>query len=168
MKHVWLTTILVLLLVARAAGEAGGTNVLLRITTGSCSRETNIVRLATGNVPSNYVSVACTAVIDNQTGGPLTIMSSYYSCFDGLHLVVLDPSGKQLARQSYLSHQSPYSPTKRRFTLPPGKTTDELRFSIYDIPSTTKTVSLRLDGTLPGSTYSGGLTSNVVNVKIGE
>lgn len=140
----------------------------LRITTASGSRQSNIVNLPTGNAPSNYVSLACTAVIDNRTGEPLTVMSSFFSSFDGLHLVIMDATGQQLVRQSYLFHQSPYSPTKRPFTLPPGSTTKELRFPIYDIPSTIKLVRLRLEGTLPGSAYSGGLTSNVVKVNIDE
>jgi hypothetical protein len=168
MKRLWLTTILGLLLAASASGVAGSTNVSLRITTGSASRQSNIVHLPVGDVPSNYVSFACTAVVDNQAGGPLTIMSAFHSSFDGLHLMVMDTSGKQLARQSYLYHQSPYSPTKRPFTLSPGRTTKDLRFPIGGIPTTTKTVSLRLEGTLPGSAYSGSLTSNVVSVKIDE
>jgi len=166
MKRLWITTFLGLLFAVGASGAAGSTNVSLQIATASCSRETNIVHLPTGNVPSNYVSFVCTAVINNQTGGPLTIMSSFFSAFDGVHLTVLDASGKQLARQSYIYHQSPYSLTKRPFTLPPGETSRELHLPIYGIPTTNLTVSLRLEGTLPGSTYSGGLTSNIVNAKI--
>jgi hypothetical protein len=160
--------ILGILLGACAYGDGKSSNVSLRITTVSATRQSTIVRLPIGDFQSNYVSFACAAIIDNHTDGPLTVMSSFFSSFDGLHLMVMDTSGRKLARQSYLAHQSPYSLIAQPFTLPSGSAARELRFPIYDIPASTRTVSVRLEGTLPGSAYSGGLTSNIVNVKISK
>src|SRR5262245_12205040 len=53
-----------------------------------------------------YVILACDAVIDNKTGEDLTVLSSFYSAFDGLGVQILR-DGKVVGDQAYLGHQSP-------------------------------------------------------------
>jgi hypothetical protein len=62
-----------------------------------------------------------------------------------LYISVCDDSGKQLARQSCVYHQAPYSPG-RQFMVPMGRTTNELHFPILGIPETNNTLRIQLDG----------------------
>lgn len=65
------------------------------------------------------VVLACDVAIDNQTGEDLTVLSHYFSAFDGLSVVVLK-DGKELRSRSYLGHQSPHKEI-RPYVLRKGK-----------------------------------------------
>jgi len=121
-------------------------------------------------VVTNAVTINCKVVIDNQTGAPLTVMSSFYSAFDGLWILASDPSSKEIVRQPSTAIQSPFTfIDKRPFPLPNGRTTNEsLGSAIFGIPATNTSVRVRLEGTLPQSAFTGSLTSSVVEVAIME
>jgi len=108
----------------------------------------------------------CDAVLDNATGNDLTVRSNFSSVFDGLELVVTTTEGKILAQQGYTWHQSPFAPPGRSFKLKQGPTQGALGFPLRDLPVETKTLKVRLVGTLPGSDYRHILSSETLEVKI--
>src|SRR6266498_3054847 len=75
---------------------ADTTNVTLYIRRVSAARPPLVV----GGVHTNSVTFSCEATLDNQTGAPLTA-TGLYSVFDGMCLVVLDASEKELARRGH-------------------------------------------------------------------
>lgn len=147
-----LSAFFVLLLVRCGEPQSGG--VSLTILDASAKRETQ------------YLDVACTAVLENRTGSSLTVTSSFFSAFDGLSLVVTSDDDRQLASQGYAMHQSPSTFEGRPFVLPPGRTTQEMRFPIFALTNAPESVRLQLVGHLPRSTFTAGLTSGIVRVAI--
>jgi hypothetical protein len=79
------------------------------------------------------VILGCDVVIDNQAGEDLTVLSNFFSAFDGLSVVVLK-EGKELRSQSYLAHQSPFSVEKRPHVLKKGNNEGHMRFPISAAP----------------------------------
>src|SRR4051794_13942097 len=77
------------------------------------------LRLAGASVMQNGENplFVCQAVIVNRTGGTLRVLSNFFSAFDGLTLVVEAEGGRELARQPYVRHRSPYSAVPRPFPL---------------------------------------------------
>jgi hypothetical protein len=156
MKHIFLTMIFGLLSFCTLADT---TNVTLHIGTVSAVRQPMIV----SGVHTNSVTFWCEATLDNQTGAPLTA-TGLYSAFDGMRLVVLDASDKELARRGHADAFS--TMVTQSFTLPVGKTTEKLWFPWCSVPSMNQAVVVRVEGGLKGSSYTGSITSNVVDVKI--
>jgi hypothetical protein len=109
------------------------------------------------------VIFACDVVIDNQTGEDLTVLSSFFSAFDGLSIVLLK-EGKELRDQSYLVHQSPFGP-ERPFVLKKGKNEGQLRFPISGAPDDWTRLEVKIRGGLPGSKYEGKLISNAKKIE---
>lgn len=138
---------------------ADSTNVTLRIDSVSAVRQPMIV----AGIHTNSVTFSCEATLDNQTGVPLTI-TGLYSPFDGMRLVVLDASGGEVARRG---HADAFSTIQtQQFTLAVGQTTEKLWFPWCDVPVAALNVRVRIEGRLPGSSYTGSVTSKVVEVKI--
>ena len=113
----------------------------------------------------NQALVVCEAVIDNRTGGGVAVATQFASAFDILFVVVRDEKGKELLRQAYVAHQSPFV-TAREFTLKKGENKQELRFPV-DLPKGTGTIRVSLAGRLPHAGHDHLLLSDVVEVKIG-
>jgi hypothetical protein len=113
----------------------------------------------------HHILFRCDAVLDNASGKDLTVVSNFFSAFDGLQLVVTTTDGKVLAQKGYIWHQSPAS-SGREFPLKKGRNEEELRFPIRDLPGDVKTFKVRLVGTLPGSGYDRILSSETLEVKV--
>ena len=115
----------------------------------------------------------CRVAINNQTDVPLTV-TNLFSRFPGLALKIADWNGREL-KKTYAAplHASTW-------TFPPGgqkefklmygvpATSGSYQYPGISLPDTAKTVRLVIEGTLSGSSYSGGITSNVVKAKIPE
>ena len=110
-----------------------------------------------------HVIFACDVVLENDTGEDLTVLSSFFSAFDGLSLVLLR-DGKKVSEQSYLAHQSPMA-EQQPYLLRKGKNEADLRFPIGPIAEDWAKLQVRLVGDLPGSRFGEKLESNVVNVQ---
>ena len=150
---------LVLLLAGCVASPQPG-SVTLFITIAVAKRYTNM----SSNVETE---ILCQAVIDNRTGAPLIVFSNFYSAFDGLDLVVRDDHGRLLAQEPFIYHQSPYgSSNGRPFTLQSGRNTHDMHFSLTSMTNASDKLSLQLVGTLPRSSYTASLTSQVVQVSV--
>jgi hypothetical protein len=104
----------------------------------------------------------CHAVLVNKTGADLTVLSHYFSAFDGLDLVVEDERGIVLSHRSYLHHQSAASYEPRSFVLHPGLNAHELRIPVGNIGPARAGYQVWLLGTLPGSHEAEVLHSNKV------
>lgn len=103
------------------------------------------------------VIMACDVIIDNQTGAELTVLSNFFSAFDGLSVVVLK-EGKELKSQHYLFHQSPNF-RERPHILKIGKTERDMRFPVGDLPANWAGLEVEITGYLPGSKFEQKLTS---------
>jgi hypothetical protein len=121
---------------------------------------------ASGERLENDILFRCELVLDNDTGRDLAVRSSFYSAFDGLELVVTNPEGKVLVQQSYLFHQSPFTPEGRKFPLKQGKTAGTLVFPIRGLPGDARSLKVRLVGTLPGSGYDRILSPETLTVEV--
>ena len=124
------------------------------------------IRHGSARVADRHLSVTCLANIENNTGRPLTVTSSFFSAFDGLTLLVFDEQDRELARQSFLHHQSPYSITGRPFPIRPGNTEQRMRFPVPSLPNPPSRLVLQLVGTLPGSGHTNRLVSNKIAVNL--
>lgn len=111
------------------------------------------------------VHFECETSLLNRTGATLHVVTNFSSPFDGLEIVVAAEDGKELARQAYIYHQSPYA-ENQRVPLPPGVTTKTLSFPIADLTGITGTVYVKLAGGLPGTALRSGLHSNQVEAVI--
>lgn len=107
----------------------------------------------------------CEASIVNRTGAPLHVTTNFSSPFDGLEIVVTSEDGKELARQAYIHHQSPFA-ENQRVPLPAGVTTQTLVFPIAELTNVTGPVHVKLAGGLPGTSLRSGLLSNEVEAVI--
>ena len=109
------------------------------------------------------VLLACDVVIDNQTGDDLTVLSNFFSAFDGLQIELIK-DGKVLRTQSYLQHQSPLAAKQRPYLLKVGRNERQLRFPISAAPDEWARLEVKLSGNLPGSKFQQGLTSDVKKI----
>jgi RNA polymerase sigma factor (sigma-70 family) len=109
----------------------------------------------------------CRATLENRTGKELKVRSSFFSVFDGTWLVIQDEKGKELKRQSYVFHQSPFS-VANEHRLPVGKTTKTIAFPVGQLPKGQTRFKVQLAGTLPGSGYERALSSKVLEVQVKE
>lgn len=121
---------------------------------------------ATAERTDHYTLFSCAAILTNATGRPLQVKSNFASAFDGLDLVVMTTDGRQLCRQPYIMHQSPYSFDGRWFTLQPGQNRQALAFPVPDMPPSLHKVKVMLTGILPGSDYHADITSKAVAVRL--
>jgi hypothetical protein len=113
------------------------------------------------------ILVTCEVTIDNDTGRDLTVRSGFFSTFDGLEIVVTNREGKVLTQKAYMEHQAVYKLFDGRdFPLNQGKTVKELKFPLDDLPKGTRSLRVRLVGTLPGSTKKRILSSETLAVEI--
>jgi hypothetical protein len=103
----------------------------------------------------------CETSLLNRTGAPLHVVTNFSSAFDGLEIVVTSEDGKELARQAFIHHQSPFAESQR-VPLPPGVTSQTLAFPIAELTNITGTVNVKLAGGLPGTSFRSGLLSNEV------
>ena len=148
-----------LLIAANALGDPGSTNVA--------------VALGPVSVLGTHTNLwfDCDVTVNNQTGVPLTVTNLFRSS-PGLALKITDLDGKELKRVyawPLKSWEWTHAPGRQKefkllgYGAKPGKNGNVLGISL---PETVKTVRLQIEGTLSGSSYSGGITSNVVEVKI--
>lgn len=113
----------------------------------------------------------CDVTINNQTRLPLMVTNLFVRS-PGLALKVTDLDGKELKRtyawpiKSWKWTHAAGSQKKFRrlgYGAKPGRDGNVLGLSL---PDTVKTVRLQIEGTMPGSSYHGSVTSNVVDVDI--
>jgi hypothetical protein len=122
---------------------------------------------ATAQRKPDMLDIWCDAALDNHTDAPLVVTSNGSSAFDGLTLLVRDVNDRLLAQQSFLFHQSPDREGKH-FTLRVGRNTHHMGFPLFTLTNAPSTLRLQLVGTLPGSGYHTGLTSQVFRVTVKE
>jgi hypothetical protein len=113
----------------------------------------------------------CDVTINNQTAAPLTVTNLFVRS-PGLALKVIDLDGNELKR-TYAwplkawkwTHAAGTQETFKRlgYGAKPGRDGNVIGISL---PDSLKTVRLQIEGTMSGSSYIGGVTSNVVEVKI--
>ena len=113
----------------------------------------------------------CHVRIDNQTDASLTA-TNLFARSPGLALKVSDLNGLELKR-TYAAALHTW-----KFTFAPGSQTDyKLMYGVpsssgsygkpgISLPDAAKSVRLQIEGAFSGSGYSGGITSNVVEVNI--
>ena len=122
---------------------------------------------ATAQRKPDMLDLWCDAALDNHTDAPLVVTSNCSSAFDGLTLLVRDANDRLLAQQSFLAHQSPRQ-DGLHFTLRVGRNTHHMGFPLFTLTNAPSTLRLQLVGTLPGSGYQAGLTSQVFRVTVRE
>jgi hypothetical protein len=156
MKTFLLPTILGLLIAASAFGEGAQTNITVRLD-----------KVWTEGTRTSLWFNA-TATINNHTGSSL-VVSNLYSELPGLALKVTDLNDTELKRTYAAPFKDP------AMIIPLGRKTHRLYYlrSSVAVPETTEAVRVQLEGVFSGRVYSGtgigysgGLTSNVVEVKI--
>ena len=108
----------------------------------------------------------CQVTLDNDTSQDLSVISNFYSAFDGLELVVTNAHGKVLLQQHYLSHQSPSTPDGREFVVKRGKTTDTIVFPVRSFGTVGDSIRVRVVGTLPRSSYRRILSTDTIRTVI--
>ena len=80
--------------------------------------------------PADEVALlSCSARWHNRTGTSLATHTNFYGLFDGVVLVIADAQGRELHRQPYTAHLSPYA-MAQPLTLPVGETTAVLVFPL--------------------------------------
>jgi|ERR1017187_7855611 hypothetical protein len=153
-----LPIILALLVVVNSCGDSGVTN--------------ETVHLDNVSVIGTHTNVwfLCNLTLKNQTGMTL-IVTNLFLLSPGLALKITDLNGEELKR----TYAAPLMVGD--FTFPAGsENTFKLCYGVPGIyrynnpgitlPDNEKTVRLQIEGTMSGSRYSGGITSNIVEVKI--
>jgi hypothetical protein len=104
-----------------------------------------------------------TATLTNRSGAPITVRTNFGGPFDALLVVVAGADGRELARQGYTHHQSPYAQDQPH-VLKPGPTTQALVFPVAALKDAGGPLTLRLVGGLPGTGIRWGLRSQAVTV----
>jgi hypothetical protein len=113
----------------------------------------------------------CDVTVHNQTGTPLTV-TNLFVMPPGLALKVADLNGKELKRvyawplKAWKWTHAPGSQREFKrlgYGAKPGRNGNVHGISL---PETVQVVRLQIEGTLSGSSYGRGITSNVVEVKI--
>jgi hypothetical protein len=137
---------------------------------GCASRPPDTVSLtildASTKKEPDMLFIFCEAALDNHTEKDLVVGSHFFSAFDGLSLRVTDDSGRLLAQQAFLIHQSPFTSHDRKFPIHPGRNTHHMPFALSQLTNPPPTLRVQLFGTLPGSAYTGGVTSQVFRVTV--
>jgi hypothetical protein len=147
-----------MLITTDAFGESSITNVTIYI-----SLQTNSVVWNTSDTSLRTATFMCHATIGNQSSESLTASNLFQDPL-GLSLKITDKNGFELARLNSPPFHSDIT------TIPAGKKT--MCYPYYGIISrfwvsgTNTTVNIQLEGKLIGSSYSGSLTSNVIEMKI--
>jgi hypothetical protein len=150
--------ILGLMITVRTFGDAGGSNVTVRL---------DNIRVA-GTRTNLYFE--CNVRINNQSGLSLTATNLFFGS-PGLALKVSGLDGKELKR----TYAWPWKAWE--YTLLAGE--QEYKGLWYgarsgrggavsgiSLPETAKIVRLQIEGTLSGSSYTNSIASNVVEVRI--
>ncbi|MGO8735231.1 MAG: HEAT repeat domain-containing protein [Terriglobia bacterium] len=101
----------------------------------------------------------------NDTGRVLNVKSNFSSAFDGFQLIVFRSDGSRLARESYVSWQSPCS-DDRLFPVNVGENRKLLDFLVSALPDDVDKVGVLPVGTLPGTDYWTILCSDMVTIPI--
>ncbi|MBX3247504.1 MAG: hypothetical protein KF901_10010 [Myxococcales bacterium] len=101
----------------------------------------------------------------NRTGGHLEAVTNFSGVFDGLALVILDESGRELRRIHYTHHQSPYA-EDRRVLLPPGTTRRSIGFPIFDPNLPSGRYLVRLEGELAGHPRHRGMRTRTRALRV--
>jgi hypothetical protein len=154
-----LLTIFALMIAGSVFGDVAGTNVM--------------VRLGQISVIGTHTNLwfDCDVTINNQTDVPLTV-TNLFAKSPGLALKITDLNGKELKRTyawPLKAGEWTHAPGSEKdfkrlgYGAKPGKNGKVLGISL---PETMKTVRLQIEGTLSGSSYSGAVTSNIVEVKV--
>jgi len=150
-----LVTILALLVAASATGESNVTNVTVHLAV-----QTNSVSWGASH---NSLTFMCRVRIDNQTRDSLTV-SNLFQDHSGLSLEVTDKNGMEISRLYAAPFKTP------KFTIPAGGTQSFWPYygimNRFSVPEGNTTVRIQLEGKLAGSSYTGSLTSNIVELKI--
>ena len=124
------------------------------------------IERASAENTAHGLHVSCDAVLQNDTGAPIEVRTNFASVFDGVSVVVSRESGEELSRRAYIHHQSPYSPGDRPIPLQIGSTRQSLLFPIDGLRVDSRSVRVKLVGGLPGTTFTGGLVSNELQVTV--
>ncbi len=125
-----------------------------------------LISKVTAERMDDYTLIACEATLDNATGRDLTVRSAFDSAFDGIEVVVTNAEGKVLAQQQYTDHKSAFKLDGRDFPVKQGKTVQKMGFPVSGLPKGTRTLRVRLVGTLPGSSYKRILSSETMEVGV--
>ena len=126
-----------------------------------------IEQASAGGRSKKEVLIKCSVLLSNTTGNMIFVKSPFHSAFDGLHLVVLNKSGKRLVQQPYTLHQSPSNFKPRDFSLKKGGNRWTMTFPVDTrLLKGNKVVRVLLVGNLPGNNYPSVLCSNMVTVKV--
>ena len=149
-------------LMAVAVGCQGPANVTLTLADVQATVET---RDDIGGPERQVLNVQCTVTAENNTGQALSVETNFYSPFDGLSLVAMDRSGRELFRMGYTFHQSPYAPAQQQL-LAPGETTQVLHFPIIPWDGDESDIAFKLVGGFAGTAYAHDLESNTVVVLV--
>lgn len=154
-----LIAILALLVSVSAFGDSASTNVTVHLGPAS----------VLGTRTNMWFD--CDVTINNQTPMPLTVTNLFVRS-PGLALKVSDLDGNELKRiyawpiKSWTWTHAPGTQKEFKrlgYGAKPGPGGNVLGISL---PENVKTARLQIEGTLSGSSYTGGITSNVVEVKI--
>jgi len=151
--------VLALLVAASVFGDSTSSNVT--------------VRLGPVSVLGTHTNMwfDCDVTIHNQTRVPLAVTNLFVKS-PGLALKITDLDNKELKRtyawplKSWEWTHAPGSQKEFKRLGYGAKPVRDGKVLGVSLPETVKTVRLQIEGTLSGSSYSDGITSNVVEVKI--
>lgn len=119
----------------------------------------------------DYTMIDCKLVIINTLPNNLRVRSGYESPFHGIAVTVEDSNGRVLGDGYSISHNAPYYDYPgKAFYIPPGRTTNELKFTIDNTFPNSNVIKIYAHGilveALSKSKFSYSVTSNVVVVNL--
>jgi hypothetical protein len=111
------------------------------------------------------LSLEADVVVHNRTGAPLNVISTCSSAYDGLTVVLREPSGQEVYRQAFIAHQSPYG-EGQVYPLRPGDNSRRLVYPIFELTPPNGPVDVTIEGGFPGTAWPSGLASESVRITI--
>jgi hypothetical protein len=153
-----------------AARKQHSGQVSVRIVNATAQLRTTKILKGGREVWTQELDIECEVELKNDTGSALQVESNFYSAFDGLVLVIMDSEGKEVCRQWYTHHQSPFTPEPRTFELPIGITRKKLSFPVH-LGKIVGKLKVKIVGGLRDTDYESGLESNIVDIvvkKVGD
>ena len=120
-----------------------------------------------------YTILDCSLVIVNATPEKLMVRSGYESPFDGIALTITRNDNRPLAEAQSTLHNAPvYGYPGKQFEIPPGRTTNEIRFTVTNMFPDDHDLRIYVHGklteALAKSTFSYSITSSIVHVTLSD
>lgn len=142
---------------------ASGTNVSIAIQHAAILRGRAIWP---HNFDWNGLTVFCSTVVDSERETPLACFAPYRTVFDSLFITAFDTNGTEIARVPYCNPDKGGTAKPRYFSLPQGRSTNELFFLLPNLRVLTNGLAIRLEGRVGGVSpeVSCCVTSSVVRV----